>query len=66
MRWQSRGQKHNSSERFLRWLLTNRWFGEYIKNDREGRGIPLREKLLTIVALWLSISFSALYVVESW
>jgi len=55
-----------SSERFLHWLLTNRWFGAYIKNYREGRGIPLREKLLTIVALWLSISFSALYVVESW
>ncbi len=55
-----------SSERFLHWLLTNRWFGAYIKNYREGRGIPLREKLLTIVALWLSIGFSALYVVESW
>jgi len=55
-----------SSERFLHWLLTNRWFGAYIKNYREGRGIPLREKLLTIVALWLSISFSFLYVVESW
>jgi len=55
-----------SSERFLHWLLTNRWFGAYIKNYREGHGIPLREKILTIVALWLSISFSALYVVESW
>jgi uncharacterized membrane protein YbaN (DUF454 family) len=55
-----------SSERFLHWLLTNRWFGAYIKNYREGRGISLREKLLTIVALWLSVSFSALYVVESW
>ena len=55
-----------SSERFLHWLLTNRWFGAYIKNYRQGRGIPLREKLLTMVALWLSIGFSALYVVESW
>ncbi len=30
-----------SSQRFLAWLLTNRWFGSYIKNYREGRGIPV-------------------------
>ena len=28
-----------SSERFYQWLVTNRWFGEYIRNYREGRGI---------------------------
>ena len=25
-----------SSKRFYHWLLTNRWFGEYIRNYREG------------------------------
>jgi uncharacterized membrane protein YbaN (DUF454 family) len=55
-----------SSERFYRWLLYNRWFGEYIRNYREGRGIPLREKVLTLAALWATIGFTALYVVTSW
>ena len=54
-----------SSERFLRWLLTNRLFGAYIDNYRRGLGIPRREKILTISAVWLTIGFSALYVVEA-
>ena len=49
-----------SSERFYHWLLNNRWFGEYLKNYREGRGIPLREKTLTVLALWLTIGFTTL------
>lgn len=55
-----------SSERFSHWLLTNRWFGAYITNYRQGRGIPLREKVLTLVALWLTIGFTALKVVRVW
>lgn len=54
-----------SSERFLNWLLTNRWFGAYIRNYREGNGIPLREKVLTITLLWATIIFSVLYVVTN-
>ena len=55
-----------SSQRFHRWLMTNRWFGEYIRNYREGRGMPLREKVVTLVALWLTIGFSVLAVVPVW
>lgn len=53
-----------SSERFLHWLLTNRLFGAYIDNYRRGHGIPRREKILTLTALWLTIGFSAFYVVH--
>jgi len=55
-----------SSQRFLHWLLTNRWFGVYIQNYREGRGLPPREKALTILGLWLTIGVSAVYVVSQW
>jgi uncharacterized membrane protein YbaN (DUF454 family) len=55
-----------SSERFYHWLMTNRWFGAYIKNYREGRGIPLKEKIFTIALLWLSISYAAFFVVSLW
>ena len=55
-----------SSERFYHWLLNNRWFGEYIKNYREGRCIPLRIKILTLIALWLTIGFTTLRVVLVW
>ena len=55
-----------SSPRFYHWLLNNRWFGAYIRNYREGRGIPLREKVLTLAALWITIGFAAVVVVPAW
>ena len=47
-----------SSERFYRWLLNNRFFGAYISNYIEGRGMPLRIKIITILLLWITIGIS--------
>lgn len=55
-----------SSKRFYHWLMTNRWCGEYIRNYREGRGIPLKQKVLTILLLWLTICYTALFFVSLW
>ena len=55
-----------SSKRFYNWLMTNRWCGEYIRNYREGRGITLRHKVLTISLLWLTIGYAAWFVVSLW
>ncbi len=52
-----------SSERWYNWLLTNRWFGEYIKNWHEGKGIPMKTKILSIAFLVLTIGYSAAVVV---
>lgn len=52
-----------SSNRFYTWLITNRVFGEYIRNYREGRGIPLRQKIIAISLLWLTIGATVLLVV---
>lgn len=54
-----------SSDRFYQWLLTNRWFGAYLTNYREGRGMALRDKLLTLTALWLAIGSSVAFAVPS-
>lgn len=52
-----------SSQKFYHWLLSNRWFGEYIRNWREGKGIPLKTKILSIALLVLTITYSIVYVV---
>jgi len=52
------------SERLHRWMIENRIFGEFIRNYREGRGIKPRQKAVTLVFLWMTISFSALYLIE--
>lgn len=54
-----------SSDRLHRWLLNNRWFGPYLKDYSEGRGLPLRLKILTILTLWLVIGFTALILVSA-
>jgi len=51
------------SQRLYDWLLHNRLFGRYIKNWREGRGIPLRAKVLAVTLITVSIGYSVLYIV---
>jgi uncharacterized protein len=54
-----------SSDRFLHWLLNNRWFGAYIRNYREGKGMTARSKAFTLSMLWLTIGATAIFGVNS-
>ena len=55
-----------SSKRMTEWVLTNKYFGSYIRRYREGKGIPLRTKIVALAALWITISYSAFFVVNIW
>ncbi|MGD9148207.1 MAG: YbaN family protein [Anaerolineae bacterium] len=55
-----------SSERFHQWLLGNHWFGQYIKDYQQGRGIALRDKVITLIALWLALSLTVLTTEPAW
>jgi uncharacterized membrane protein YbaN (DUF454 family) len=46
-------------------MLNNRWFGNYLKNYAEGRGISLRAKLFTISLLWILIYYSVFFAVNN-
>lgn len=52
------------SDRMYQWLLNNKWFGKYIRNYREGKGIPLRGKISALVLLWTTISFTAIFIIS--
>ena len=56
----------HSSVKFHNCLLSNRWLGSYIKNYKGGKGISVRQKVSTIIMLWLSISFSMWMVGGFW
>jgi len=53
-----------SSQRFYHWLLNNKWFGNYIKNYIQRKGVPLKVKILAITWLWIVIGFSVVFAVE--
>ena len=53
-----------SSEKFYNWLMNNKWLGNYIKNYREKKSIPLKIKVLGLSFLWLTIGYSVFFVVN--
>jgi len=53
-----------SSQKFYRWLINNRILGRYIKDYREGRGIPVKVKIIAIALLWVTISCSAYFATD--
>ena len=55
-----------SSERMTNWLLTNKYFGKYIKNYREGKGIPLKTKMFAITVMWAAILYAAFFIIPLW
>jgi uncharacterized membrane protein YbaN (DUF454 family) len=54
-----------SSERSYQWLINNRIFGAYIRNYIEGKGMPVRIKIFTILLLWLAIGLSITFGVQN-
>ena len=54
-----------SSERMTHWLLNNKYFGKYLRNYKEGKGIPLKTKMFAITVLWITIGY-AIFTVPIW
>ena len=48
------------------WLLHHKVFGEYIRNYREHRAIPLRVKIFSVTLVWLTIGYCIFFVVDEW
>ncbi len=52
-----------SSERFHDWLMNMPVFGQYIRDYKAGKGIPLRVKVTALTVLWATILTSVIWVV---
>lgn len=48
------------SDRLHHWLLNHGAFGRYLRDFEEGRGIPLRAKIVASVMMWGSLLWSML------
>ncbi len=46
------------STRLHHWLRTNRIFGNYLRDYENGKGIPLRGKIWTLIFMWTSLAYS--------
>jgi uncharacterized membrane protein YbaN (DUF454 family) len=53
-----------SSEPLYAWLINHKFFGKRIQYYRVYKAISLRSKLLSLALLWLTIGYSAFFVVK--
>ena len=54
-----------SSDRLYRWLTSNRYLGPYIKNYRDYKAVTRFTKVMTLILLWGTLGFSAIWVISS-
>lgn len=52
-----------SSDKLYQWLITNKYVGSYILNYREGKGIPLKAKIVSVSLLWVSMLYTIAFVI---
>ena len=55
-----------ASPALYQWLLNHKVFGEYIRNFREHRAIPLRVKIISVSLVLLTIGYCIFAVVDEW
>ncbi|MFC2391177.1 MAG: YbaN family protein [Bacteroidota bacterium] len=53
-----------SSPKLYYKLLNNKYLGEYIKNFRVHKSIPLKTKIFAISVLWISIATSIIFFIK--
>ena len=53
------------SQRLYDWLISNKTFGPYLKDYREGKGIPRRAKVLALSMIVIFVSFAVFYAIEA-
>ena len=52
-----------SSDRVHRWLVNHRFLGKFISDFQEGRGIPLRTKVVAVVAMSAAFTYTIGWVI---
>lgn len=53
---------YKSSVRFYKWIFSNKFFGKYLQDYKEKRGVPLKVKLGTLLFLWISLMVSFYFI----
>lgn len=55
-----------SNKDLYNWLLAHPYLGEYIRNFKEHKAIPLRVKVISVSLVWVTLLYCALFVAHKW
>ena len=53
-----------SSQRLYDWLITNKTFGPYLKDYREGKGMPRNAKILAVSMIIVFVGYAVVFALE--
>jgi uncharacterized protein len=51
-----------SSDKLYQWLIKHKQLGPFITSWKQGKGIPVKVKSMSIIFIWISTIFSATFV----
>lgn len=54
-----------ASDRWYRWLVTRKFVGRHFHSMMQGRGLPMRVKMIAVAACWACLILLALFMVKS-
>lgn len=54
-----------SSDRLHTWILDHKRFGPFVRDFQEGRGIPLRGKVVAVSAMTLAFGYATIFVLSN-
>lgn len=52
---------YRSSQRLYDWVINHKYFGNHVKNYREGKGMPRKAKFTAFFFMWGFVIFSVLF-----
>ena len=53
-----------SSQKLYDWLIANKTFGPYLRDYREGKGIPKRAKKIALVMMTIFVGYAVLFALD--
>ena len=53
-----------SSQRLYDWLIANKTFGPYLRDYREGKGIPKRAKKIALIMMTIFVGYAVLFALD--
>ena len=50
-----------SSQKLYNWVINHKYFGSHVKNYREGKGMPLKAKIISLLMMWFFVFFAIFF-----
>ena len=54
-----------SSQKLYNWVINHKYFGSHVKNYRDGKGMPLKAKSISLLMMWSFVFYAVFFGITS-